>query len=74
MEERAGDRRLSIGAYWIVIWAMTKAPIAAVAALRETSILFAVLISFVFLKERLTSWRVIASLLIVLGVIALRAG
>ena len=65
---------LSLGAYWIVIWAMTKAPIAAVAALRETSILFAVLISVVFLKERLTGWRSLACLLIVAGVIVLRMG
>ncbi len=65
---------LSLGAYWIVIWAMTKAPIAAVAALRETSILFAVLISVVFLKERLTGWRLAASLTIVAGVIMLRMG
>jgi len=65
---------LSLGAYWIVIWAMTKAPIAAVAALREVSILFAVAISVVALKERLTGWRITAALLIVGGVVALRAG
>ncbi|NNE23678.1 MAG: EamA family transporter [Rhizobiales bacterium] len=65
---------LSLGAYWIVIWAMTKAPIAAVAALRETSILFAVLISVIFLKERLTRWRSLACVLIVAGVVALRLG
>ena len=65
---------LSLGAYWLVIWAMTKAPIAAVAALRETSILFAVLISVLVLKERLTVWRIGASVLIVIGVIVLRSG
>lgn len=65
---------LSLGAYWIVIWAMTRAPIAAVAALRETSILFAVLISVLFLGERLTSWRLAAVALIVAGVILLRLG
>ena len=42
---------LSAGAYWIVIWAMSLAPIAAVAALRETSILFVMLMS-VGLPER----------------------
>ena len=36
---------LSGAAYWIVMWAMTKAPIASVASLRETSILFAMMIS-----------------------------
>ncbi len=65
---------LSIAAYWIVIWAMTRAPIAAVAALREVSILFAVAISVFALKERLTAWRITAALLIVGGVVALRAG
>ena len=65
---------LSLGAYWIVIWAMTKAPIAAVAALRETSILFAVLISVVVLKEKMTKWRAASALLTVAGVIALRVG
>jgi len=65
---------LSLGAYWIVIWAMTRAPIAAVAALREVSILFAVAISVLALRERLTGWRIAAALLIVAGVVALRAG
>ena len=65
---------LSAVAYWIAMWAMTKAPIAAVAALRETSILFAMGISVTMLGERLTRWRVAAGLLIVGGVIALRLG
>ncbi len=63
---------LSMGAYWIAIWAMTQAPIAAVAALRETSILFALAISTVALKEPLTKWRLMAALLIVCGVVVLR--
>lgn len=65
---------LSLGAYWIAIWAMTRAPIAMVAALRETSVLFAVLISAAFLKEPLTRWRTAAALLIVGGAAALRLG
>lgn len=65
---------LSLGAYWIVIWAMTKAPIAAVAALRETSILFALALSAVFLKERLTPWRLSAAGLILAGMAGLRLG
>lgn len=65
---------LSAIAYWIAMWAMTKAPIAAVAALRETSILFAMLLSVVALGEPLTRWRVGAALLIVGGVVALRLG
>jgi drug/metabolite transporter (DMT)-like permease len=63
---------MSLGAYWIAIWAMTKAPIAAVAALRETSVLFAVAISAVALREPLTRWRAGAAVVIVGGVALLR--
>lgn len=65
---------LSAVAYWIAMWAMTRAPIAAVAVLRETSILFAMLLSVAMLGEPLTRWRVAAALLIVGGVVALRLG
>ncbi len=65
---------LSAVAYWIAMWAMTKAPIATVAALRETSILFAMALSTLMLGEKLTRWRIVAGLLIVGGVIALRMG
>jgi drug/metabolite transporter (DMT)-like permease len=65
---------LAAGAYWIAMWAMTKAPIASVAALRETSILFAMAISVVALRERATAWRIMAGCLIVAGVVALRLG
>jgi drug/metabolite transporter (DMT)-like permease len=63
---------MSLGAYWIATWAMTVAPIPAVAALRETSVLFAVAISTIVLKERLTLWRLGAALLIVAGVTLVR--
>ena len=56
------------------MWAMTQAPLASVAALRETSILFAMLISVLALRERLTGWRIAAALCIVGGVVALRLG
>ncbi|MGX7874855.1 EamA family transporter [Mesorhizobium sp. ORM6] len=65
---------LSGAAYWIVMWAMTKAPIASVASLRETSILFAMVISVYALGEKMTGWRGAAALSIVAGVIALRLG
>lgn len=67
-----GGGLMSMTAYFIVIWAMTKAPIALVAALRETSVLFAGLISMLLLKEPLTRWRAAAALVIVAGVIMLR--
>ena len=63
---------LSASAYWIVIWAMTQAPIAAVAALRETSILFVILMSAKFLKEYMSWTRIAGGVLVVLGAVALR--
>lgn len=65
---------MSLGAYWLVIWAMTKAPIGAVAALRETSILFALAISVLFLRERASAWRIGSAALILAGVVLMRAG
>jgi len=63
---------LSLAAYWIVIWAMTVQPIAIVAALRETSVLFATLIPVAILKEPLRASRVAAAVLIVIGLAAIR--
>lgn len=63
---------LSGTAYWIVIWAMSHAPIAAVAALRETSILFVMLMSMRVLKEQVTAGRIAGALLIVAGAAVLR--
>ena len=51
----AGGGLMSMSAYFIVIWAMTQAPIALVAALRETSVLFGSIIAMVFLKEVMTA-------------------
>ena len=48
---------MSLGSYWIAIWAFTRAPIALVAALRETSVLFAMLIAAFLLRERAGPWR-----------------
>lgn len=63
---------LSTFAYWIAVWGMTRAPIALVAALRETSILFAVLIGVAFFGEKLGAQKAIAAGLIVAGVIVTR--
>ncbi len=62
----------SYGAYAISIWAMTVAPIAVVAALRETSILFAVLIGWLVFGEKMTRDKAMAAVLIVAGVIVTR--
>jgi drug/metabolite transporter (DMT)-like permease len=63
---------LSASSYWIVIWAMTEAPIAAVAALRETSILFVIFMSAKLLKEQLNWLRIAGGILVVVGAVALR--
>jgi len=63
---------LSLAAYWVVIWAFTQAPIALVAALRETSVLFAMLLGVLLLKERAMWPRWIAAGLIVAGVALIR--
>lgn len=63
----------SASAYWIIIWAMSVAPIAMVAALRETSILIAIGLSAKLLNETLTIPRVVGAILVVAGAIALRA-
>ncbi|MEX0969118.1 MAG: EamA family transporter [Paracoccaceae bacterium] len=63
---------LSLGAYWIVVWAMTKAPIALVASLRETSVLFAMLIGVFIMRERADTGKWLAGGLILCGVLLMR--
>jgi len=63
---------LSTAAYAIAIWAMTVAPIALVAALRETSVLFAALFGAVLLREPLLPVRLVAALLVMAGALLLR--
>lgn len=62
----------SLLAYWIVIWAMTMAPLALVSALRETSVVFAVLFGVVLLKERLDFVRLAAIAMTLVGTVMLR--
>lgn len=62
----------SYGAYAVSVWAMTRAPIAVVAAVRETSILFAVLIGWLVFDERMTRGKALAAGVIVGGVILTR--
>jgi drug/metabolite transporter (DMT)-like permease len=63
---------MSLGAYWIAIWAFTQAPLAMVAALRETSVQFAMLIGAIWLKERPSARRWGAAGLILAGVALMR--
>jgi len=46
-----GGGTMSMAAYWISLWAMTQVPVAMVAALRETSVLFGALLSTYMFKE-----------------------
>jgi len=62
----------TLGSYGIALWAMTLAPVAAIAALRETSILFATAIAALFLRERVGRWRLLAAALIACGAAAMR--
>ncbi|GAB1438267.1 DMT family transporter [Providencia sp.] len=55
--------------YGIAIWAMSQAPIVVVAAIRETSVLFAMFLSIVFLKEKFNMVRIIACIIILGGVL-----
>ena len=63
---------LSYVVYAIVVWGFTKAPIPLVAALRETSIIFSIIIGIMFLNEKFSIYKVISIILIFLGVISLK--
>ena len=69
-----GGALASLGSYGIALWAMTRAPVATVAALRETSVLFAAVLGVWLLKERFGLQRALGTLVLVAGVIALRIG
>lgn len=62
----------SLGSYAIALWAMTRAPVAIVSALRETSVLFGSLLGVWILKERFSLQRALGALVIVGGVVTLR--
>ncbi len=63
----------SLCAYGLALWAMTQAPIAMVAALRETSVLFGTVLGALILKERFGYTRWLATILITAGAVALKA-
>jgi drug/metabolite transporter (DMT)-like permease len=62
----------SLGAYGIALWAMTRAPVAVVAVLRETSVIFAAALGALFLGEKFTRRRLLATGAVLAGLIALR--
>jgi drug/metabolite transporter (DMT)-like permease len=65
---------LTTGSYGIVLWAMTVASIPAVAALRETSVIFAAVLGAVVLKERMGRWRIAGAILVAAGAVSIRWG
>jgi drug/metabolite transporter (DMT)-like permease len=60
---------LSVAAYGAVIWAQTKAPLAEVAALRETGVISAAVIGALFFKEGFGYRRIIAAGVVALGIV-----
>jgi drug/metabolite transporter (DMT)-like permease len=63
---------ISLSSYAIALWAMTLAPVPVVAALRETSILFATAIAALFLREQIRPARLAAVLLVACGAALMR--
>lgn len=62
----------TLASYGLALWAMTLAPVAVIAALRETSIIFAALISVLVLKERMSRGRIAAVCVMAIGAMILR--
>ena len=62
----------AVAAYAIALWAMTRAPVALVAVLRETSVIFASVLGVFFLGEPMTRRRLLATGAVLLGLVALR--
>lgn len=58
---------LTMGSYGLVLWAMTQASIPAIAALRETSVIFAAIFGAFLLKEHMGRWRIGGAVLVALG-------
>jgi drug/metabolite transporter (DMT)-like permease len=67
-----GGGALATGAYGIALWAMTLAPVALVAVLRETSVVFVAALGALFLREPFTARRAGATLAVLSGLAALR--
>lgn len=63
---------MQMGAYWIVVWALAHAPMGAVSALRESSVLFVALISAFLLKEGLSARRMLSAVVVFAGIVWIR--
>ena len=67
-----GAGAMSLAAYWLVIWAMTLGAMAPVAALRESSVIFAALLSAFVLKEGFGAMRMVSAMTVTAGVLMMR--
>lgn len=63
----------TVGSYGLALWAMTQAPVALVAALRETSVIFGTVMATVFLRERFGARRYLAASMVAAGAICMKA-
>jgi drug/metabolite transporter (DMT)-like permease len=69
-----GGGVVSMAAYGLVLWAQTRGTLAAIAALRETSIIFGAIIGTIFFGERFGPRRAIAAVVVVAGIVLISAG
>jgi len=63
---------LTTGSYGVALWAMTRAPVALVAVLRETAVIFGAVIAYFMLNEKFTRRRLVATGAVLCGLVALR--
>ncbi|NOV22868.1 hypothetical protein E5S69_04865 [Cupriavidus necator] len=61
-----------VGSYALMLWAMTMAPVAKLAALRESSVIFAALLGYFLLREAFDRRRVVATAFVLLGIVTLQ--
>lgn len=65
---------MGFAAYGIALWAMTLAPIGAVAAVRESSVLFATALGAIVLHEKFGPWRWLSTALVLAGLVIVKLG
>ncbi|MFX7620759.1 EamA family transporter, partial [Acinetobacter baumannii] len=61
-----------VGSYALMLWAMTLAPVAKLAALRESSVIFAALLGYFLLREPVDRRRLMATALVLAGIVTLQ--
>ncbi|ESJ25571.1 EamA family transporter [Cupriavidus gilardii] len=61
-----------VGSYALMLWAMTLAPVAKLAALRESSVIFAALLGYFLLREPFDRRRLLATALVLAGIVTLQ--